>query len=149
MQAGIAGLHVRRREAEIRLRATEANLEKIDEMLGEMEGRANALRRQARAAERYRMLSTEIDLAEARTLFARWREAAVAAEQAGGRAAQAEQAVAQAAEAQRAAAAHIGAATTALAEARATAAFGGDAPGGSRAGRFAGDRRGGGAEGAG
>ena len=119
--AGIAGLHVRRREAEIRLRATEANLEKIDEMLGEMEGRANALRRQARAAERYRMLSTEINLAEARTLFARWREAAVAAEQAGGRAAQAEQAVAQAAEAQRAAAAHISAATTALAEARATA----------------------------
>ncbi|PZU10127.1 AAA family ATPase [Sphingomonas sp.] len=116
--AGIAGLHVRRREAEIRLRGTEANLEKIDEMLGEMEVRATALRRQARAAERYRTLSTEIGLAEARTLFARWREAAAGAEQARAKAAQAEQAVAQAAEAQRATSAHIGAATTALAEAR-------------------------------
>ncbi|QJU57867.1 AAA family ATPase [Sphingomonas sp. AP4-R1] len=119
--AGIAGLHVRRREAEIRLRATEANLEKLDEMLGEMEVRANALRRQARAAERYRTLSTEIGLAEARALFARWREAAAAAEQARSKAALSEQAVAQAAEAQRAAAAYVGGATTALAEARAAA----------------------------
>jgi chromosome segregation protein len=119
--AGIAGLHVRRREAEIRLRATEANLEKIDEMLGEMEVRGNALRRQARAAERYRTLSTEIGLAEARALFGRWREAAAAAEQARSKAALAEQAVAQAGEAQRAAAAYVGGATTALAEARAAA----------------------------
>ncbi|MDO6416874.1 AAA family ATPase, partial [Sphingomonas sp. BIUV-7] len=117
--AGIAGLHVRRREAEIRLRATEANLEKIDEMLGEMEGRANALRRQARAAERYRTLSSEIGLAEARSLYARWREAAAGAEQARAKAGLAEQAVAQAGEAQRAAAAYVGAATSALAEARA------------------------------
>jgi chromosome segregation protein len=116
--AGIAGLHVRRREAEIKLRATEANLQRLDELLGEMDGRMSSLRRQAKAAERYRMLSEEIRVAEARALFARWREAAAAAEKARAEANAAEQAVIQAAEAQRAANAHAAAATAALAEAR-------------------------------
>src|ERR1700710_2311931 len=57
--AGIAGLHVRRKDAEQRLRATETNLERLDALLGDMEARAGALRRQARAAERYRLLSGE------------------------------------------------------------------------------------------
>ena len=34
MTAGIAGLHVRRREAEIRLRATEANLARLEDLKG-------------------------------------------------------------------------------------------------------------------
>jgi chromosome segregation protein len=119
--AGIAGLHVRRREAEMKLRQTEANLQRIDEMLGEMETRMASLRRQARAAERYRTLSTEIRLAEARSLFARWREAATGAERARAEANAAEEAVALAAEAQRAAAAHAGEATMRLAEARSAA----------------------------
>jgi len=119
--AGIAGLHVRRREAELKLRATEANLQRLDELLGEMEARMGALRRQAKAAERYRMLSTEIRLAEARSLFARWREAAAAAETARAEAVAAEQAVQRAGEAQRAAAAHAAQATNLLAEARAAA----------------------------
>lgn len=119
--AGISGLHVRRREAEIKLRQTETNLQRIDEMLGEMETRMAALRRQARAAERYRTLSTEIRLAEARSLFARWREAATEAERARAQATAAEEAVTVAAEAQRAAAAHAVQATALLAEARAAA----------------------------
>lgn len=119
--AGISGLHVRRREAELKLRATEANLQRLDEVLGEMETRMGALRRQAKAAERYRTLSADIRLAEARTLFARWREAANAAEAAQADALAAEQAVAAAAEAQRAAAAHAGKATVMLAEARSAA----------------------------
>ncbi|HMI20696.1 MAG TPA: AAA family ATPase [Sphingomonas sp.] len=119
--AGIAGLHVRRREAELKLRATETNLQRLDELLGEMEARMGALRRQAKAAERYRILSTEIRLAEARSLFARWREAAAAAEAARHEATTAEQAVAQAGEAQRAAAAHSVQATARLAEARVAA----------------------------
>ncbi|NIJ08263.1 chromosome segregation protein [Sphingomonas vulcanisoli] len=130
--AGIAGLHVRRREAEIKLRQTETNLERLDEMLGEMEARANVLRRQARAAERYRALSEEIRIAEARSLFARWREAAAAAEQARARAGLAEQAVQNAAEQQRAAAAHAGQAVTAMAEARAAADVARDALGDAR-----------------
>jgi chromosome segregation protein len=127
--AGIAGLHVRRREAEIKLRATDANLQRLDELLGEMDARMGALRRQARAAERYRTLSEEIRLAEARALFARWREAAAAAEKARAEANAAEQAVAQAAEAQRAAAAHATAATARLAEARGAAEAARDAAG--------------------
>jgi len=119
--AGIAGLHVRRREAELKLRATDANLQRLDEVLGEMETRMSALRRQAKAAERYRTLSTEIRVAEARSLFARWREAAAAADAARAEAIAAEQAVQQAAEAQRAAAAHSVQATTQLADARAAA----------------------------
>ncbi|MEO8723995.1 MAG: AAA family ATPase, partial [Sphingobium sp.] len=50
--AGIAGLHVRRKDAEQKLRAAEANLARLEEVLGDMDSRANALRRQARAAER-------------------------------------------------------------------------------------------------
>ena len=78
--AGIAGLHVRRKEAEARLRATEANLARIDELIADQATRLAALRRQARAAERYRLLSDQIRIAEARMIFARWREAAQAAE---------------------------------------------------------------------
>jgi chromosome segregation protein len=119
--AGIAGLHVRRREAELKLRATETNLQRLDELLGEMEARMGALRRQAKAAERYRILSADIRLAEARSLFARWREAADAAEAARREATAAEDAVSQASEAQRAAAAHSVQATSRLAEARVAA----------------------------
>ncbi|RYY42172.1 MAG: chromosome segregation protein, partial [Sphingomonadales bacterium] len=47
--AGIAGLHVRRKDAEQKLRATEANLTRLDEVIGDQEARAAALKRQARA----------------------------------------------------------------------------------------------------
>jgi chromosome segregation protein len=116
--AGIAGLHVRRKDAEQKLRATEANLIRLDEILADMELREGALRRQARAAERYRKLSDQIRIAEARLIFARWREAAAATEAARGEAEAAEQAVAQAAETQRAAAAWQAQAAAALAARR-------------------------------
>src|SRR3546814_19318705 len=74
--AGIAGLHVRRKDAEQKLRAAEANLTRLDELLGDMEHRAAALKRQAKAAERYRRLNDQIRVAEARPIFARWRRAA-------------------------------------------------------------------------
>jgi chromosome segregation protein len=116
--AGISGLHVRRKDAEQKLRATEANLIRLDEILADMELRGMALRRQARAAERYRKLSDQIRIAEARLIFARWREAAAAAEAARTEAEAAEQAVARAAEAQRAAAAWQGRAAADLADKR-------------------------------
>src|SRR3546814_4510061 len=55
-----------------------------------MEVQIAALRRQARAAERYRTLSDQIRIAEARLVHARWREAAQAAETARAEAGQAE-----------------------------------------------------------
>jgi chromosome segregation protein len=78
--AGIAGLHVRRRDAENRLRQTETNLARLQDLLAGLDSRIAALRRQARQAERYRSLSDAIRLAEARLLFARWRDAAGAAD---------------------------------------------------------------------
>jgi len=116
--AGIAGLHVRRKDAEQKLRAAEANLVRLDEVLGDMELRANALKRQARAAERYRKLSDQIRVTEARLVFARWEEATEAADAARMEAEAAEAAVGRAGEAQRAAAAWQTEAATALAERR-------------------------------
>ena len=80
--AGIAGLHVRRKDAEQKLRATETNLNRLSEIVADMEVRANALRRQARAAEKYRKLSDDIRIAEGRLIYARWRDASAAADQA-------------------------------------------------------------------
>jgi chromosome segregation protein len=78
--AGISGLHARRKDAEQKLRATEANLARLAEILGDQEQRAAQLRRQARAAERYRKLTDQIRSVEARLLHARWVEAERAAE---------------------------------------------------------------------
>ena len=78
--AGISGLHARRKDAEQKLRATEANLARLAEILGDQEQRAAQLRRQARAAERYRNLTDQIRSVEARLLHARWVEAERAAE---------------------------------------------------------------------
>lgn len=73
--AGIAGLHVRRREAEIRLRAAEANLLRLDDVVKGLDGQIAALRRQARVAERYRAISAALKTAEATLMFARWQAA--------------------------------------------------------------------------
>ncbi|MBW0006554.1 MAG: AAA family ATPase [Sphingomonas sp.] len=78
--AGISGLHARRKDAEQKLRAAEANLTRLSEILGDQEQRAAQLRRQARAAERYRKLTDQIRGVEARLLHARWTEAQQAAE---------------------------------------------------------------------
>jgi chromosome segregation protein len=78
--AGISGLHARRKDAEQKLRAAEANLTRLGEILGEQEQRAAQLRRQARAAERYRKLTDQIRGLEAKVLHARWVEAEAAAQ---------------------------------------------------------------------
>ena len=78
--AGISGLHVRRKDAEQKLRAAETNLARLATILGDMDARAGALRRQAKQAERYRKLSKEILQAEARLIFMRWQEAKAAAD---------------------------------------------------------------------
>lgn len=94
--AGIAGLHVRRKDAETKLRATETNLARLDDLIVTLEAQVGTLRRQARAAERYKQLSERIRVAEARLIFARWRDAAAAAEAARAAAARAEEAAAAA-----------------------------------------------------
>ncbi len=78
--AGISGLHSRRKEAEIRLRAAETNLERLEDVVLQIEGQLDGLKRQARQATRYRNLSSEIRKAEATILYLRWQEASAALE---------------------------------------------------------------------
>lgn len=73
--AGIAGLHSRRHEADLKLRATETNLQRLDEVLAEIEGQAQSLKKQARQAERYRGLAQTLRETEALLLHKRWSEA--------------------------------------------------------------------------
>ncbi|MCG8442357.1 MAG: AAA family ATPase, partial [Caulobacterales bacterium] len=58
--AGVAGLHSRRREAELRLNAAETNIARLDDSLGGVERELEALRKQARQAKRYRRVSQDI-----------------------------------------------------------------------------------------
>ncbi|MCX7863791.1 MAG: chromosome segregation protein SMC [Novosphingobium sp.] len=78
--AGIAGLHVRRKDAEQKLRATESNLARLEDIRAGLDRQIATLRRQARTAERYRALTEQIRVAEGRLVHARWREAAQAAD---------------------------------------------------------------------
>ena len=94
--AGIAGLHVRRRDAESKLRSTDRNLERLEDLMAGMDSQIAALQRQARQAERYRELSDAIGQAEARLLYARWRDASDSAKEAQGKANEADDRVAQA-----------------------------------------------------
>lgn len=119
--AGIAGLHVRRMEAETRLRATETNLQRLGELIADQDSRIAALRRQARQAERYRALSDQVRTAEGRLIFARWRDAAAAADTARAEAKAAETRVTDAAAAHEAAEAAQRLAQTTLADARTAA----------------------------
>ncbi len=73
--AGITGLHTRRHESELRLRAAENNIARLDDVTGELETQRKALARQARQASRYRNLSGHIRKAEALSAYLRWREA--------------------------------------------------------------------------
>ncbi|WP_265515780.1 chromosome segregation protein SMC [Nitratireductor luteus] len=73
--AGISGLHSRRHEAELRLRAAEQNLERLDDVVGELESQIESLKRQARQASRFKNLSAEIRKAEAALLHLRWSQA--------------------------------------------------------------------------
>jgi len=95
--AGIAGLHARRHEADLKLNAAEANLTRLDEVLAEIEGQAASLKKQARQAERYRGLAQTLRETEALLLHRRWREAGERAAEAQALARDAERAVAQAA----------------------------------------------------
>ena len=125
--AGISGLHARRKDAEAKLRATEVNLQRLDELLSDQEARASALRRQARAAERYRALTDKIRLAEGKLVFARWAEADRAASEAAGEAKSAEVEVARLQSAMQAAQALQERAAEALAEKREAAVAARDA----------------------
>ena len=73
--AGITGLHSRRHEAELRLKAAETNLERLEDVMTALAGQMQGLKRQARQATRYRNISGHIQQTEAILLHLRWTEA--------------------------------------------------------------------------
>jgi chromosome segregation protein len=66
--ANITGLHARRHEAELKLRAAEANLARAEDLRAQLELQFGGLKRQARQASRYRNISGAIRSAEAELL---------------------------------------------------------------------------------
>ena len=63
--AGIAGLHVRRHEAELRLSAAENNVKRADELRRQQEKQLTNLQKQAEEATKYKAISEEIKKIEA------------------------------------------------------------------------------------
>ena len=72
--AGIAGLHVRRHEAELRLGAAENNLKRADELRRQQEKQLVNLQKQAEEAQKYKTISEEIKKIEAGLYFLKLRE---------------------------------------------------------------------------
>ncbi|MEQ1647949.1 MAG: AAA family ATPase, partial [Hyphomicrobiaceae bacterium] len=70
--AGVAGLHSRRHDAELRLKAADANLARVNDVLGQLNSQVESLKRQARAARRYKEISQDIRRAEALVAHLSW-----------------------------------------------------------------------------
>jgi len=72
--AGIAGLHVRRHEAELRLNAAENNLKRADELRRQQEKQLLNLQKQAEEATKYKLISEEIKKIEAGLYYLRLKD---------------------------------------------------------------------------
>ena len=70
--AGISGLHARRHEAELRLRAAEHNLTRAEDVIGQLAAQVASLKTQARQAVRYRNISGQVRRSEALLFHLRW-----------------------------------------------------------------------------
>ena len=70
--AGISGLYHRRHESELKLNASENNLERINDILSKLEEQLKALKKQAKQAEEYRVLGEKIRKQETLLLYVRW-----------------------------------------------------------------------------
>ncbi|WP_119389918.1 chromosome segregation protein SMC [Taklimakanibacter lacteus] len=78
--AGITGLHTRRHEAELKLKAAEQNVARLEDVIGQLQAQLSSLKRQARQAAKYKSLSAEIRRLEAAGLYLTWKDAADHAE---------------------------------------------------------------------
>ena len=72
--AGIAGLHVRRHEAELRLGAAENNLKRANELRKQQEKQLVNLQKQAEEATKYKLISEEIKKIEAGLYYLRLKD---------------------------------------------------------------------------
>ncbi len=72
--AGIAGLHSRRHEAELRLKGAEDNLGRLEDVIKQVDSQIDSLKRQARQAGRYKNLAADIRRNEALLYHISWRD---------------------------------------------------------------------------
>jgi chromosome segregation protein len=70
--AGVAGLHQRRHEAELRLKAAETNLLRVEDVIGQLASQMDGLKKQARQAIRYRTVSAQVRRYEAMLFHLRY-----------------------------------------------------------------------------
>jgi chromosome segregation protein len=70
--AGVAGLHARRHEAELRLKAAETNLLRLEDVIGQLAAQIDGLKKQAKQAIRYRTVSQQVRKSEATLYHLRW-----------------------------------------------------------------------------
>lgn len=70
--AGVSGLYVRRHEAELRLKAADANLARLQDVIAGLETQLDSLKRQSRQATRYKNISGEIKELETKLALAEW-----------------------------------------------------------------------------
>src|SRR6266568_2626378 len=75
--AGVSGLHARRHEAELRLKAAEANLLRAEDVIGQLAAQMDGLKKQARQAIRYRTVSAQVRKSEATLYHLRWTAASI------------------------------------------------------------------------
>lgn len=71
--AGVAGLYARRHEAELRLKAADGNLVRLEDVLSGVESQLASLKRQARQASRYKNLNAQIRQLEALIAYLDWK----------------------------------------------------------------------------
>ena len=69
--AGISGIHVRKHESELRLNAAENNLKRADELRRQQEKQLDNLKKQAKEATKYKLISEEIKKIEAGLYYLR------------------------------------------------------------------------------
>ncbi|WP_288924976.1 chromosome segregation protein SMC [uncultured Maritimibacter sp.] len=73
--AGISGLYQRRHEAELKLKNTEQNLARVDDVIEQLASQLGQLARQAKQAQRYREIGSQLRTSEGLLLYRRWKEA--------------------------------------------------------------------------
>ena len=72
--AGISGIHARKHETELKLKSTENNLEKLEEIISNDKLRLKELSRQTNQAKRYKNIAENIRKTEAIILYQRWND---------------------------------------------------------------------------
>ena len=70
--AGISGLHSRRHEAELKLKGAESNLQRLKDIMRQLNTQINNLQKQAKQAEAYKSISEEITRLEGIVTYLKW-----------------------------------------------------------------------------